>query len=85
MTVSQAYAILAQAYPEAIHPQTRQGMKVLNGKAKLRALATVIQSEADLAEAMAMIPDEQIRGIIRAGLVPMLAFTPKETSDASPK
>jgi len=78
MTIAQAYSVLANAYPEAIHPQTRQSMKVLNGKAKLRALATVIQSDADLAEALAMIPDEATRATIRGGLVPMLAFVPKE-------
>lgn len=76
MTISQAYAVLANAYPEAIHPTTRQSMKVVNGKAKLRALATVIQSDADLAEAMAMISDETIRAKIREGLIPMLSFTP---------
>lgn len=77
-TVSMAYRILGDAYPEAINPLTRQSIKTANGKAKLRALASVIHSDGDLMEALALIPDDTIRQKIRDGLVPMLTFTPQE-------
>ncbi len=78
MTVSDAYRILSDAYPNAVHPRNRKGIREVQGQAKLRALSTVIHTDADLAEALTLIPDEAIREIIRQGLRPMLDFTPKE-------
>ena len=75
-SVIDAYRLLSDAYPQATHPKTRLSMQQTHGQAKLRTLATVIQTDADLAAALALIPDDAVRAQIRAGLVPMLSFTP---------